>query len=890
MTVLLLNAKSLLGRQFADKLMQKGHQTLLFDGFSFSNLEENIKKADIIFHLGISEEDINIVNVKKTHTDLIRKATEILKTEKNKKPIIYVLNNKLTNKAISDEQEAIKEILKAYFDETKNPVFVLNTSCLYSEDKILKEPNSKVDYIFKSLNNPYQLSKIDKEEEIRLVNIDDYINFLYSLLDRSNWDKLETPEVISLKTDEFLKIINDFLISYRLNKEIEIKDKKTLSLFNVFRQYYPNASFLAKKSIEEVETKEEEQEEESTYISPFTLEEGVLFYSTNLDVSPRDYFNGIDLEATQKLYIDNEWYKNNYHKLLVNNDIIGEEIKCVVLDGQTLSDTQIRLLIVIFDYLLRKKTLFLLAHPEIDLDTHFLEVKPLHISDKKQGRKKDEGKKFASFFSKSKKEKKKKEKVKEEEEIPIDPDSLIDFDLAPKSKSVQVKTLTKGKQRISKFYITSQIFFVIFLSLSLISSNLILRNDTKNKIHSVISSAEYRANKTDYKYIHGMLENRKGKQGNTVDKNFPIIEEYSTNYTIEFMNFYLGSEPAANTYNLPFQFRLSEEQQLNVQGLRINYNFSSEQKLPNIDLEQYLVNVPGLDEPQPADDEIPVYPVFISSTLADAIISSSEEYNTYGSLLNAKFTTKFRDRENEQIWLVKNILYTSDNNENYEAIENSNVYNKKDNGFGLYLAEKFAHPLVFFINNGPFAGNDLTTKVEFDVFPKAKEFKKFLDEFYEDFTPIDPNSNDKPDRNIRFELGEYDEDNPFILNLVNLYYQQPQKSQTTSVIIFAIFMIVFAAVAANILLNNLKETLTYADSHIHVLLGVSFSLIPIVLVNIGLALYRIISKFSPESLTLTNTLGIVAHFVITFAMIAITLIFYFTPNKNKKSLKKAENK
>ena len=88
--------------------------------------------------------------------------------------------------------------------------FVLNTSCLYSEDKILKEPNSKVDYIFKSLNNPYQLSKIDKEEEIRLVNIDDYINFLYSLLDRSNWDKLETPEVISLKTDEFLKIINDF--------------------------------------------------------------------------------------------------------------------------------------------------------------------------------------------------------------------------------------------------------------------------------------------------------------------------------------------------------------------------------------------------------------------------------------------------------------------------------------------------------------------------------------------------------------------------------------------------------------------------------------------------------------------------------------------------------
>ncbi|MGI6644713.1 MAG: hypothetical protein ACOX28_03065 [Bacilli bacterium] len=65
MTVLLLNAKSLLGRQFADKLMQKGHQTLLFDGFSFSNLEENIKKADIIFHLGISEEDINIVNVKK---------------------------------------------------------------------------------------------------------------------------------------------------------------------------------------------------------------------------------------------------------------------------------------------------------------------------------------------------------------------------------------------------------------------------------------------------------------------------------------------------------------------------------------------------------------------------------------------------------------------------------------------------------------------------------------------------------------------------------------------------------------------------------------------------------------------------------------------------------
>lgn len=105
-------------------------------------------------------------------------------------------------------------------------------------------------------------------------------------------------------------------------------------------------------------------------------------------------------------------------------------------------------------------------------------------------------------------------------------------------------------------------------------------------------------------------------------------------------------------------------------------------------------------------------------------------------------------------------------------------------------------------------------------------------------------------------------------------------------IIFAIFSILFAFVAANILLTNLKEALKYSNSRVHVVLGLIFTVIPIIVVNFVIALYKGLSNYSVSAIALQNTFGIIANGVITLVMASLTLFFFFSLRKENK--RKAE--
>jgi hypothetical protein len=100
-------------------------------------------------------------------------------------------------------------------------------------------------------------------------------------------------------------------------------------------------------------------------------------------------------------------------------------------------------------------------------------------------------------------------------------------------------------------------------------------------------------------------------------------------------------------------------------------------------------------------------------------------------------------------------------------------------------------------------------------------------------------------------------------------------------------MIIFAGVSVNIFITNLKEALKYSNSRIHVVLGLIFTVIPIILVNVGIAIYKGASNYSVEALTLQNTFGIVAHFVITLLMAGLNLIFFF--NLRNEKMKKGKD-
>lgn len=911
MKVLLLNANSLLGKKFTKALTDLGHEVLTINSKDAYSLETYVKEANVIVHMGVSADDISIPRLRVSNVEFIQKVTEILKRTTTTKPLIYISTSLDNDSDFVKVNRETEQVLKDYFKEKNQPILVIKTSTLYSDTERITEHFALLNWIFKQLNNRYELNKLDFNAELKLVNIDEYVSFLTSVIDMKNWGHYKAPEVHTTTVGKFIETTNYFLKQYRRNQRIELNDDESIFAYQIFRLYYPGAPKV-EAPVKKVETPKPVQNTPKMHTN---LEKGTLYvYDTsNKGVKCTDYFASLNYKENEKLFIDSTWYSHNYHQLLMNPKMLGDEVQCILIDGVNLKETQVNLLLQILDFPFRNKTIVLFINHEIPINTHFIKVKKLHLNVNAQGQQKESKvnikQAFNNFVSKFKKEKTAKEpqtSVKQEvkpvkeqvqresttkvarvervEETPVTKPRPVPQERRSKAKNqdeVSVfKNPTFGKKKISKYFLTNQIFFVTFMSLSLISSNLILKNDKSNRIDSTIAAAQYQANRTDEKYIHGVFKTVKQQ---TNDVYLAQARAYNSEFMKSDINFYVV--PTSGTSRAFYQVPFVSDANRNVGALAFNYVYAAGQKLENLNLEQYIVDEDmGLIEAS-------AQPIFISSHLADKLIEEQKEnetpeYKNYSDFIGRIYNVLVPN-SGPQSWIVKNVLYTSNVPENYVEIDGRKTmpYNGTDKGLGAHLATVIENPFVIFLNEAPL-GN-LSAQIEFDAYPKGRAMRTLLDTFYQGYTPSDT---ENPDRDISFSLCDKGavKNDSFVLNSVNAMYQYPSKDQTFSIVVFSLFMIIFAGVSVNILITNLKEALKYSNSRIHVVLGLIFTVIPIILVNVGIAIYKGASNYSVEALTLQNTFGIVAHFVITLLMAGLNLIFFFNL-RNEKVKKGVDN-
>lgn len=890
MNILLVNANNLLGRKFAQRLKKDGQQFFQYgkDDVSNESLEELIGKSNFIFHFGNEDSDRRKEQLYHSNVVITKQIIETVEKHNFKIPIVFISTAiDGPNDFVEVKKEAETE-LKIYQKRSKNPVFVLKVSNVYGDEKC-NNYYSQIYHLMNLLMVQQRHSSFESDEIIRVVEVEPFVDFLITLLKKESWNQLNPPHVDEFKIKDLVKTINEFRRLSYVRRTPIIETSKDLAAYKIFRSYIsPNApkielSETVKPNIAMEKPKEvkETVQQNDNDVMRTKLDKGFIYIAEcGMESSKvlESFKKRLENESSRCLFVDKTWYETNYQKYVTNIQAITENYDFVLIDGVGLSEIRVQILANALDYGFRNKTVVVVASRDnFNLQLIFMKMKKLHFSkiddETRESRKgfTEYLNNFKSLFKKEKSVEKKKAIIKEE----------------PKTAKVDIMTDTEinqatiGKRKVSKFFLLRELFFIVFMILSLISSNLTFQNDTNTNINATITAAHYQANRAESRYIHGFLSSN--YPGSTVGaSNLENAFQYGKDIENDQISFYVTCVQGPVTGANRSRFNIIFSGGNTIANAIALKDYSSEgQLLKYMRVEQYLLG----DEIDKTSTNEEATPIYISSTLADIIIESNEFINNYSDIINTTITRTY-GLISEQLE-IKNIIYTSDKKENYAEREHSNPYTGIDEGLGKHLNKVIGQPIIFLLDAEQL--NGFETRIEFDAFPKGKGIKKLLDNYYKDFQVIEGVNYTK---NIKFGIyndGKYIEDD-FILNDVNAYYQTKTSSINFTMIIFAIFSILFAFVAANILLTNLKEALKYSNSRVHVVLGLIFTIVPIIIVNFAIALYKGLSNYSVSAIALQNTFGIIANIVITLVMAGLTLFFFFSLRKEnyRKSEREAK--
>lgn len=891
MNILLVNANNLLGRKFAQRLKKEGQQFFQYgkDDINEESLDELITKSNFIFHFGNEDSDRRKEQLYHANVVVIKQIIEIIEKRNLKIPIVFISSAIDEHNDFVEVKKESEEELKAYQKKTKNPVFVLKVSNIYGDEKC-NNYYSQIYHLMNLLMVQQRHSLFESEDIIRVVDVEPLVDFLLTLLNKDLWSRLNPPHVDEFKIKDLIKTINEYRRLLYVRRVPIIESSKDLAAYKIFRTYVsPNAPQIELKKdvapkIEVVKEKEVKQTtpHSDNDVMKTRLDKGYIYIAEcGMEANKvlESFRKRLEGETGKSLFIDKTWYETNYEKYVTNVQAITDNYDFVLVDGVGLSEIRVQILANALDYGFRNKTVLVVAARDtFNLRLIFMKLKKLHFS--KLDEETRESRKgfteylnnFKTLFKREKTSQKTKPILKEKSKLIVEDEPT----------KIEIEQTTIGKRKVSKFFLLRELFFVVFMILSLISSNLTFQNDTNTNINATITAAHYQANRAESKYIHGYLSSIPGSTDGTSDLEKAF--QYGKDIENDLVNYYVtcvkepvtGAKISRSMFNIIFP---SGNTVANAVALK-DYS-SNGQLLKYMKVEQYLFG-DKIDK-TPTNEE--ATPIYISSTLADIIIESSEFINNYSDLIDTTITrtyTRSYRLISEQLE-IKNIIYTSNKEENYYERENSNPYSGIDEGLGQHLDKIFGLPIIFLLDSEQLS--DFETRIEFDAFPKGNGIKKLLDHYYKDDQVIEGVNYTK---NVKFGIyneGKYNEDN-FILNDVNAYYQTKTSSVNFTMIIFAIFSILFAFVAANILLTNLKEALKYSNSRVHVVLGLIFTVIPIIVVNFVIALYKGLSNYSVSAIALQNTFGIIANGVITLVMASLTLFFFFSLRKENK--RKAE--
>ena len=537
MNILLVNANNLLGRKFAQRLKKEGQQFFQYgkDDINEESLDELITKSNFIFHFGNEDSDRRKEQLYHANVVVIKQIIEIIEKRNLKIPIVFISSAIDEHNDFVEVKKESEEELKAYQKKTKNPVFVLKVSNIYGDEKC-NNYYSQIYHLMNLLMVQQRHSLFESEDIIRVVDVEPLVDFLLTLLNKDLWSRLNPPHVDEFKIKDLIKTINEYRRLLYVRRVPIIESSKDLAAYKIFRTYVsPNAPQIELKKdvapkIEVVKEKEVKQTtpHSDNDVMKTRLDKGYIYIAEcGMEANKvlESFRKRLEGETGKSLFIDKTWYETNYEKYVTNVQAITDNYDFVLVDGVGLSEIRVQILANALDYGFRNKTVLVVAARDtFNLRLIFMKLKKLHFS--KLDEETRESRKgfteylnnFKTLFKREKTSQKTKPILKEKSKLIVEDEPT----------KIEIEQTTIGKRKVSKFFLLRELFFVVFMILSLISSNLTFQNDTNTNINATITAAHYQANRAESKYIHGYLSSIPGSTDGTSDleKAISIWEGY----------------------------------------------------------------------------------------------------------------------------------------------------------------------------------------------------------------------------------------------------------------------------------------------------------------------------------------------------------------------------